>query len=93
MSLTWASPRRLSGLTATFVTGGPLALPASVTVSYWNGHALVPASHVTVQWASASGQPSAITFDPVTTPVIRLTMTSPAPGTGGGFLAIADLRP
>jgi beta-galactosidase len=74
-----------------FTTGGALALPASATVSYWNGHAFVPARNVAVTWAATSGQPSVITFDPVTTGYIRLTMTSPAPGTGGGFFAISSL--
>jgi beta-galactosidase len=91
VSLAWPAPRRVSGLTAVFTTGGALALPASATVSYWNGHAFVPARNVAVTWAATSGQPSVVTFDPVTTGYIRLTMTSPAPGTGGGFFAISSL--
>jgi beta-galactosidase len=94
VSLSWASPQRVSGLTAAFLTdgsGGALALPASVTVSYWNGHNLVPARNTRVTWATASDQPTAITFDAVTTTEIRLTMTSAAPGTGDGFVAISEL--
>jgi beta-galactosidase len=91
VSLSWPSPRQITGLTAVFRTGGALALPASVTVSYWDGHTWMPAPGVTVGWATASNQPTSITFDPVTTALVRLTMTSPAPGSGGGFLAIAAL--
>jgi beta-galactosidase len=92
VSLSWPSPRRLGSLTATFTTGGPLALPASAQVSYWNGRALVPVPNLTITWATASGQPSTFSFDPVTTTQIRLTMTSPSPGTASGFLSIADLK-
>lgn len=91
VSLSWPSPRQVSGLTAVFRTGGALALPASVTVSYWDGHTWIPARGVTVGWATASNQPTSITFDPVTTALVRLTMTSSAPGSEGGFLAIASL--
>ena len=91
VSLSWTSAQRLSGLTADFVTGGALALPVSVTVSYWNSRELVTVSDVQVSWATASNQPTTITFAPVTTTEIRLTMTSASPGTGGGFLAISSL--
>jgi beta-galactosidase len=91
VSLTWPSPQRISGLTANFVTGGARTLPASATVSYWDGHSWIPARNVQVTWATASGDPTTITFDPVTAQVVRLTMTSPASGTGGGFLAISSL--
>jgi hypothetical protein len=43
------------------------------------------ARNLTITWASASGQPSTLSFDPVDTTGIRLTMTSPAPGTASGF--------
>jgi beta-galactosidase len=91
VSLSWPSPQRLASLAATFTTGGPLALPASAQVSYWNGHALVPVPNLKITWATASSQPSTFSFDPVTTTQIRLTMTSPSPGTATGFLSIADL--
>jgi len=91
VSLAWTSPQRVSGLTATFLTSAALALPASVTVSYWNGHHLVPAPSTRVSWASASNEPTTITFDAVTTTRIRLTMTSAAPGTSAGFIAISQL--
>jgi beta-galactosidase len=91
VSLTWTQPQQLSGLAATFVTSTTLSLPASVTVTYWNGHAFAAVSNQSVTWAAASGQPSAISFDPVTTTRVRLEMTSPAPGTSAGFIRIAEL--
>jgi hypothetical protein len=92
VSLSWPSPRRLGSLAATFTTGGPLALPASAEVSYWDGHALVPVRNLRIAWATGSNQPTTLTFDPVSTSQLRLTMTGRSPGTAAGFLMIAELR-
>ena len=92
VSLSWGQPQRFGQLEVSFVTGGPLSLPASITVAYWNGRELVPVPDVRIDWATASGQPTTLTFDPVTTRQVRITMTSPSPGTSAGFLAIAHLQ-
>jgi beta-galactosidase len=41
--------------------------------------------------ATASGQPTTLTFDAVRSSQVRLDMTSAAPGTGAGFLQIVTL--
>jgi len=69
-----------------------LALPATIAVSYWNGREFVPVRNLTIDWATASNQPTTLTFDPVRSSQLRLDMTSAAPGTGGGFLMIAELQ-
>src|SRR5579875_2921585 len=92
VSLSWAEPQQVGEITAFFTTGGPLALPASITVSYWNGRALVPVRDLKIAWATASNQATTLTFDPVRTGSVRLTMTSPSPGTAAGFLQIAELQ-
>jgi beta-galactosidase len=92
VSLTWSSPQAFGQLDAYFTTGGPLDLPASAEVSYWNGHALVPVSNLKADWATASNELTTFTFDPVRTTSVRLTMTSPAPNTASGFLMIASLQ-
>jgi beta-galactosidase len=92
VSLTWSTAQVLAAIAATFVTGGALSLPGAIAVSYWNGNAFVPASGVSISWASASGLPTTLTFDPVITTRVRLDMTSPSPGTAAGFLRIAELR-
>jgi beta-galactosidase len=93
VSLSWESPRQLSGLTAYFTTGGALALPASIEVTYLGGagRGWAPVTDVKVSWATASNEATTITFGPVRATSVRLTMTSPAPGSAGGFLAIAEL--
>ena len=92
VSLAWASARPVAAIAATFVTGGALSLPAAITASYWNGSAFVGVSGLMITWATVSGQPTRLTFDPVTTTRVRLDMTSPSPGTASGFLRIAQLR-
>jgi beta-galactosidase len=92
VSLAWQRPQRFGQLNVSFVTGGPLSLPASIVVTYWNGRDLAPVRNLHIEWAQASGQPTTLTFEPVTTSQIRLTMTSRSPGTSAGFLAIAELQ-
>jgi beta-galactosidase len=91
VSLTWPQPQSLAKVTASFTTSASLALPARITVSFWARDHWVPVSNLQIQWATASNQPTAITFDQVHTTAIRLDMTSPSPGTGTGFLKIAEL--
>jgi beta-galactosidase len=91
VSLTLTSARRLSSVSAAFVTGGALSLPSSITVSRWNGSRFVPVTGQKISWATASGQPTTVTFDPVTTTAVRLDMTSPSPATATGFFRIASL--
>jgi beta-galactosidase len=93
VSLSWPdSPPRIGSLVATFTTGGPLSLPASIAVACWDGRELVPVRNLKITWGTASNQPTTITFDPVTTSQVRLTMTSPSPGSAAGFMQIAELR-
>jgi beta-galactosidase len=45
-----------------------------------------------ISWATASNQPTTLTFGPVRSSQVRLDMTSSAPGTAAGFLQIAELH-
>lgn len=92
VSLSWPSARTVRTLRPYFTTGDGSARPAAVTVSYWNGSRFVPVRHQRVTWATESGAPTAITFDPVRTGLVRLDMTSAAPGTDRGFLTISELK-
>jgi beta-galactosidase len=71
-----------------FRTDAAHALPASIEVSYWNGHAFVPVRDAKVEWPP--GQPARITFTAVRGDRLRLDLTSSAPGTSQGFLAISE---
>jgi beta-galactosidase len=92
VSVSWPKPQSFSSVTATFVTGGSLALPSKITVSYWDGREYVAVKNLSVTLATASGQPSTLTFDAVRASRVRVDMTSPTPGTGAGFLRIAELQ-
>ncbi|WP_330276108.1 DUF4982 domain-containing protein [Lentzea sp. NBC_00516] len=71
-----------------FRTDAAHALPASIAVSYWNGRAFVPVRDAKVEWPA--GKPASITFTPVRSDRIRLDLTSSAPGTTQGFLAVSE---
>jgi beta-galactosidase len=92
VSVGWPGPQSFSSVVAYFTTGGPLARPAAITVSYWDGHRFVPVRSPAISWATASNEPTTLTFDPVRSSRVRLDMTSSAPGTGAGFLQIAELQ-
>jgi beta-galactosidase len=92
VSLSWPSPQTLSGLRAYFTTDPQRTLPSAVQVTYWNGSAYVPVAGQQVEWATASNQPSTITFDEIRASTVRLKMTSPFPDAANGFLQIAELQ-
>jgi beta-galactosidase len=92
VSLSWSRSQQVGEIKAFFTTGGPLALPASATVTYGDGHVLVPVRNLKIAWVTASNEATTLTFYPVRTRTIRLTMTSKAPGTASGFLQIAKLQ-
>lgn len=74
------------------VTNSTRSLPASMTVSYWNGVDWVPVKDSTVVWATESNQPSTITFDPVVATKVKLDMVSKFPGASNGSFQIAELQ-
>jgi beta-galactosidase len=92
VSLSWQAPQRFGTASASFTTNSTLTLPASIAVSYWDGHRFVPVQNLQISWATASNQPTTLTFDPVTSSAVRLDMTSPSPGTSAGFLQITELQ-
>jgi beta-galactosidase len=80
----------ISSMQASFVIDSSHALPAAISVSYWNGTAFAPVSNARIQWATESGKPTKVTFTPVSTGRIRLDLTSRSPGTARGFLGITE---
>jgi len=92
VSLTWDTPQAVDTLVPYFVLAAGRALPAAVTVEYWDGTRFVPAAHQTTTMATESEQPTTVTFDKVSTTAIRLVITSAAPGTPDGFAQVSELR-
>lgn len=83
--------RGLTGTGSASGTVGPGKEPATISVSYWNGTAFVPVGDPRIEWATGSGQPTRVTFTPVSTNRLRLDLTSRAPRTAKGFLGIAEM--
>ncbi len=86
VSLSGVEGAPISSVQASFLIDSSHALPATITVSYWNGTAFVPVGNARVEWATQSGRPTKVTFTPVSTGRVRLDLTSRAPGTTRGFL-------
>jgi beta-galactosidase len=92
VSVSWPNAQRLSSVVPFFTISSNMVLPSAITVSYWNGTSWIPVNSQQTHLATASDQPTTISFDPVSTTAIRLDLTSPAPNTSTGFLQITELQ-
>ncbi len=72
VALSWPQPQSFDSAVAYFTTGAALALPATIAVSYWDGREFVPVRNLAIDWATASNQPTTLTFDPVRSSQLRL---------------------
>ncbi|MEU0838837.1 glycoside hydrolase family 2 TIM barrel-domain containing protein [Streptomyces sp. NPDC005962] len=84
VSLTWAAKRRVRRVEVSFTVDATHTLPASLTVSAWDGHTYVPVRGTDITWAEASGEPTVITFSAVRTSRLRLDLVSRYPGEAKG---------
>jgi beta-galactosidase len=92
VSVAWPGAQSVGSVRASFITDATRAFPADIGVKYWDGGKWLPVSNPHVAPAGASGQPTEITFDPVTTTRLRLDLTSAHPKAGDGFVAISELE-
>ncbi|HEV8562707.1 MAG TPA: glycoside hydrolase family 2 TIM barrel-domain containing protein [Actinophytocola sp.] len=92
VSVSWPTAQSLGTAALLFTIDTARALPAAIDVKYWNGQAFVPVTNPNISWATASNQPTTITFDPVSTTRLRFDLTSRAPNTRNGFLQITELQ-
>jgi beta-galactosidase len=93
VSLAWTPARRIGGLNAWFTVDARDALPATLSVSAWDGLRWRPVTGTRVGWPAPSGGPATVTFDPVRTTALHLDLTSGHPEAPDGFLRIAELAP
>ncbi|MFI1096114.1 glycoside hydrolase family 2 TIM barrel-domain containing protein [Streptomyces sp. NPDC020917] len=91
VSVDWGDLRPLQSVSVAFTVDATHALPASVTVSYWDRDRWVPVAGQDVAWATGSDAPTVITFTGVHTDRVRLDMVSAAPGAPGGAQRITAL--
>jgi beta-galactosidase len=92
ISVTWSRSRAVDRVEVSFTVDATHALPASVEVAVWDGKRYVPVKGTAVDWATASGAPTVITFDGVRGSGLRLLMTSGHPGAVEGGLRISRLE-
>lgn len=91
VSVAWDGKRRVRRAEVSFTIDATHTLPASVTVSAWDGHRFAPVRGAEVTWAEASGKPTVVTFDPVRTSRLRLDLVSRYPGEARGAQRIVLL--
>lgn len=68
------------------------SLPAAVEAEVWDGERYVKTEGVSVEWATASDEPTLITFTAIQGSRLRLTMTSAHPGEARGAMRISKLE-
>ncbi|WP_328752463.1 DUF4982 domain-containing protein [Streptomyces sp. NBC_00285] len=83
--------RTLDRAEVSFTLSASHSLPASVEAEVWDGERYVPVEGASVAWATASDEPTVITFAAVQGSRLRLTMTSAAPGGPKGAVRISKL--
>ncbi|WP_421106130.1 glycoside hydrolase family 2 TIM barrel-domain containing protein [Streptomyces sp. NEAU-S77] len=91
VSVTWARKRRVRRIEVSFTLDATHTLPATITVSAWDGRRFTPVRGADVTWADASGKPTVVTFDPVRTSRLRLDLVSRYPGEAKGAQRIVLL--
>ncbi|MEU0842721.1 glycoside hydrolase family 2 TIM barrel-domain containing protein [Streptomyces sp. NPDC005962] len=89
VSLTWATKRRVRRVEVSFTVDATHTLPASITLSAWDGHTYVPVRGTDITWAQSSGEPTVITFSAVRTSRLRLDLVSRYPGEAKGAQRIS----
>ncbi|CAM5309466.1 glycoside hydrolase family 2 TIM barrel-domain containing protein [Streptomyces canus] len=75
-----------------FTLSATHGLPATVEAAVWDGKRYVPVDGVSVAWATASDEPTVITFASIRGSRVRLTMTSASPGGPKGAVRISKLE-
>ncbi|WP_405625739.1 DUF4982 domain-containing protein [Streptomyces sp. NBC_00016] len=92
VSVDYGRTRDFDRVEVSFTVDATHSLPATVEAEVWDGDRYTPVTGATVDWATASDTPTALTFDPVRGSRLRLTLTSSAPGTPQGAVRITKLE-
>ncbi|MDT0478712.1 glycoside hydrolase family 2 TIM barrel-domain containing protein [Streptomyces doebereineriae] len=92
VSVDFGRTRTFERAEVSFTLSATHGLPASVEPEVWDGKRYVPADGVSVAWATASDEPTVITFASVRGSRVRLTMTSASPGGPKGAVRISKLE-
>ncbi|MFM9553669.1 MULTISPECIES: glycoside hydrolase family 2 TIM barrel-domain containing protein [Streptomyces] len=91
VTVDWGRPGRVDRVEVSFTVDAGHTLPEAVRVEVWDGRRYVPVEGATIDWATASDAPTAITFTPLRGSRVRLTLTSRHPGETRGAVRISRL--
>jgi beta-galactosidase len=92
VAVAWPDVQRFATVNAYFTVDAARTLPRSIEVTYWDGHAFVPVHNLAIAWAGTSNAPTTVTFDPIATTQVRITLTSQFPNEPSGHLQLAELE-
>ncbi|MEU0726579.1 glycoside hydrolase family 2 TIM barrel-domain containing protein [Streptomyces sp. NPDC006140] len=92
VSVDFGRTRGFDRVDVSFTVDATHSLPASIEVAVWDGRAWRAARDTTIDWATASGAPTVITFAPLRGSRIRLTLTSRHPDEARGAIRISRLE-
>ncbi|NUP22364.1 MAG: DUF4982 domain-containing protein [Streptomyces sp.] len=92
ISVDFGRTRTFDRVEVSFTVDATHTRPASVAVEVWDGRRYVPVKGAAVEWATASDEPTIVTFEPVRGSRLRLTLTSAHPGEARGAIRITKLE-
>ncbi|MFJ4199851.1 glycoside hydrolase family 2 TIM barrel-domain containing protein [Streptomyces sviceus] len=92
VSVDYGRTRTFDRAEISFTLSATHSLPATVEVAVWDGTRYVSVEGASVAWATASDEPTEITFDAVRGSRLRLTLTSAYPGETRGAVRISKLE-
>ncbi|MEU9916923.1 glycoside hydrolase family 2 TIM barrel-domain containing protein [Streptomyces sp. NPDC051001] len=92
VSVDFGRTRTLDRVEVSFTLSTTHSLPAAVEAEVWDGKRYVRVRGAAVEWATASDEPTLVTFEAVEGSRLRLTLTSAHPGDARGAIRISKLE-
>ncbi|AXG58861.1 beta-galactosidase [Streptomyces lincolnensis] len=92
VSVDFGRTRTVDRVEVSFTLSATHSLPASVRAEVWDGRTYVTVKGAAVDWATASGEPTVLTFDAVRGSRLRLVLTSAHPDEARGGIRISRLE-
>ncbi|MEU1297250.1 glycoside hydrolase family 2 TIM barrel-domain containing protein [Streptomyces sp. NPDC005840] len=92
ISVDFGRVRVLDRVEVSFTVDAGHSLPSAVRVEVCDGRRRVPVTGARIDWATASGAPTVVTFDAVRGTGLRLTLTSAHPGEAAGAIRVVALE-
>ncbi|MFF4272606.1 glycoside hydrolase family 2 TIM barrel-domain containing protein [Streptomyces sp. NPDC001536] len=92
VSVDFGRTRTFDRVEVSFTLSPTHTLPAAVEAEVWDGERYVKVQGAAVEWATASDEPTLMTFTAIQGSRLRLTLTSTHPGEARGAMRISKLE-